>query len=273
LRVGKTHNPQYVTPATRIIIMQICPKKCLGIFFIFFILTGCVIRPGASSALEKKKRDLPGLSGQGVSHTVQAGQTLWRIAQVYKVPIQKICVDNRLKNDSEIYAGQKIWISGAQKVLSVPATCPLLTGSSSSASSSSSFSSSSSSTASSSPLSFIWPISGRVIRGFGQDGLQRSEGIDIQAPPGTVVKAAAPGRVIYASSDLLGYGKIIIIQHQGGYSTVYAHTQENLVKVNSRVSSGEVIARIGKSGDDGTVFLHFEIRYRQKAFDPISSLP
>jgi len=108
---------------------------------------------------------------------------------------------------------------------------------------------------------------------FGQDGLQRSEGIDIQAPSGTLVKAAAHGKVIYASSDLLGYGKIIIIQHRGGYSTVYTHIQENLVEVNSTVSSGEAIARIGQSGDNAIASLHFEIRYRQKAFDPISYLP
>jgi murein DD-endopeptidase MepM/ murein hydrolase activator NlpD len=246
--------------------MQIYLEKYLGVFFVFFILTGCVIHPGASSALEKKKPDFFGPSAQGVFHTVQVGQTLWRIAQVYKVPIRKIRADNHLKSDNGIYAGQKIWISGARKVLPVPATCPLPAPAFSSPSSLSP-------SAPASPLSFSWPLRGKVIRTFGQDGLQRSEGIDIQAPSGTLVKAAAPGKVIYASSDLLGYGKIIIIQHRGGYSTVYTHIQENLVKVNSTVSSGEAIARIGQSGDDAIASLHFEIRYRQKAFDPISYLP
>ncbi|MEW5802436.1 MAG: peptidoglycan DD-metalloendopeptidase family protein [bacterium] len=187
------------------------------------------------------------MPGEGVFHCVQKGQTLWKIAQVYKVPLQKLCADNHLKSAHQIYAGQKLWISGGKRVLSVPATCSV--------------------------LAFSWPLQGEVIRNFGQDGLKRCEGIDIQAPAGTIVQAAAPGQVIYASSDLKGYGKIIILQHQGGYTTVYAHNQENLVQVNRTVLAKEAIARVGQSGDDGGAYLHFEIRYQQKAFDPISYLP
>jgi len=221
-------------------------KKVFGILFVLLLFVSC-LTPSTPSAWAKKRK----FSRKGVFHIVKKGQTLWRIAKSYNVPIQKIRAANRLKNTHQIQAGQKLWIPGARKVLSVPPTCPSQL---------------------SSPQ-FFWPLKGKIIREFGQYGLQHFEGIDIQAPINTSVKAASGGRVIYAGNDLKGYGKVIIIQHNSGYSTIYANNKENLVKAFVEVKSGQIIARVGGGEAGGGVpYLHFEIRHHHQALDPISFL-
>jgi len=230
----------YLTPT------QIHLKEGLGITLAFLILTGCPTQL-RSSALERSRKSRHG----GVIHVVQKGQTLWNISKTYDIPLQAILAANHLKRHNEIRVGQKLWIPGARKVLSVPPTCP----------------------PSAPPPKLSWPVYGTVIRKFGPYGLQRSEGIDIQAPLGTPVKAAAHGQVIYAGNHLRGYEKVIIIQHDNGYSTVYANNSENLIKESAEVHSGQIIARVGCDGKSEIPYLHFEIRYHQKALDPISFLP
>ena len=225
--------------------MQNYLKKPFGIIFILLIFVGCFSHPQPSAWAKKRK-----FRHKGVFHIVKKGQTLWRIAKTYNIPIQKIRAANQLRNTHQIQAGQKLWIPGARKVLSVPPTCPPQV----------------------SPPQFFWPLKGKIIREFGQYGLQHSEGIDIHAPINTSVKAASDGRVIYAGSDLKGYGKVIIIQHNSGYSSIYANNKENLVKAFIKVQSGQVIARVG-GGEEGEVpYLHFEIRHHHQALDPISFL-
>ena len=220
-------------------------KKGFTIFLVLFILAGCITHPKPSAwGRSRKSRH------RGVVHIVKKGQTLWRIAKTYNVPIRKIHAANRLKNNNQIQAGQKLWIPGARKVLPVPATCSSQV----------------------SPPCFLWPLKGKIIQGFGQYGLQHSEGIDIQVLLDTSVKAAADGRVIYAGSDLKGYGKVIIIQHKSGYSTVYANNKENLVKAFSKVHSGQVIALVGGAEESKNPYLHFEIRHHHQALNPISFL-
>jgi len=225
---------------------QIHLREGFGITLAFLVLTGCPPQP-RSSAMGRSRKPRP----EGVIHVVQKGQTLWNISKTYNVSLQAILAANHLKRHNQIRAGQKLWIPGARKVLSVPPTCP----------------------PSAPPPKLSWPVYGTVIRKFGPYGLQRSEGIDIQAPLGTPVKAAAPGQVIYAGNHLRGYEKVIIIQHDNGYSTVYANNNENLIGESDEVHSGQVIARVGCDGKSEIPYLHFEIRYHQKALDPISFLP
>lgn len=120
---------------------------------------------------------------------------------------------------------------------------------------------------------FLWPVTGEVISDFGpKPGRLRNDGINIAAPIGTEVRAAENGVVAYAGNELRGYGKMLLIRHQGGWITAYAHNKELLVKQGALVARGDVIARVGKSGSVDRPQTHFEIRKGEKAVDPKSYL-
>ena len=114
-----------------------------------------------------------------------------------------------------------------------------------------------------------WPASGKIIQGFNGT---TSKGIDIAGNLGDPVYAAAAGRVVYAGSELRGFGKLIIVKHNDDYISVYAHNNVMLVKENETVKRGQKIAEMG-STDAPRVELHFEIRLRGKSIDPIGLLP
>jgi len=86
------------------------------------------------------------------------------------------------------------------------------------------------------------------------------------------VRAAAAGRVVYAGSGLVGYGRLIIIKHNKIYLSAYGHNREILVREGDQVKAGQVIARMGSSGTRQTM-LHFEIRRYGKPVDPLRYLP
>jgi len=120
---------------------------------------------------------------------------------------------------------------------------------------------------------FLWPVKGEVISEFGpKPGKLRNDGINIAAPIGTIVRAAENGVVAYAGNELRGYGKMLLIRHQGGWITAYAHNNELLVKQGALVARGEAIARVGKSGGVDRPQTHFEIRRGEEAINPDSHL-
>lgn len=119
-----------------------------------------------------------------------------------------------------------------------------------------------------------WPTHGQIISSF---GLQQhpifktktiNKGIDIQAPLGTNIFAVAPGDVIL-TDWLRGYGKFVILDHHGGYYTLYAHTSEIVVVEGDRIDAGELIAKVGTTGSFQGPMLHFEIRKGKKELDPL----
>jgi murein DD-endopeptidase MepM/ murein hydrolase activator NlpD len=92
-------------------------------------------------------------------------------------------------------------------------------------------------------------------------------GIDISTRTGEPVRAVARGRVEYAG-DLPGYGNCIILNHGGGYYTLYAHTSAIFVAQTAQVEKGSVIAEAGSAAAGGGGSIHFEIRKSKKALDP-----
>jgi lipoprotein NlpD len=116
---------------------------------------------------------------------------------------------------------------------------------------------------------FIWPVKGKVIAGFAEP---RSKGIDIDGKPGEPVLAAAPGRVTYIGSGIPGLGKLVVIKHDNGFITVYAHNRAILVKEQQSVAQGQKIAELGSSDSDRPK-LHFQIRKGAAAVDPLRYLP
>ena len=114
-----------------------------------------------------------------------------------------------------------------------------------------------------------WPVQGKIISNFGQrpDGTH-NDGVNLAVPMGTEVHAAEEGLVAYAGSELKGYGNLILLRHDNGWVTAYAHSDELLVKRGDRVKRGQVIAKAGKSGSVDQPQVHFEVRQGQKPVDP-----
>ena len=118
-----------------------------------------------------------------------------------------------------------------------------------------------------------WPVRGKVISGFGPktNGL-KNEGINIAVPEGTSVRAADGGVVAYAGNELKGYGNLVLIRHDNGYVTAYAHAKELFVKRGDTVKRGDVIAKAGQTGSVSSPQLHFEVRKGATALDPMKFL-
>jgi lipoprotein NlpD len=201
--------------------------------------------------------------GEGVYHQVRRGENLYRIGKAYGVSHQELARANKIGDAGRLEVGQRIYVPGGKRLLPVHVITPERA-------------------VSDAPPDnelpqgegvFIWPLkSGRLTSSFGPRGRSFHDGIDIGAPPGTTVHAAREGAVIF-SDTLRGYGNVVIVQHDGGYATVYAHNDQNLVDAGSRVRQGQALARVGRSGRTSGPNLHFEIRKDNIARNPIYFLP
>lgn len=121
---------------------------------------------------------------------------------------------------------------------------------------------------------FSWPVQGKIVSRFGpRKGGLYNDGINIAAPEGTKVKAASDGVVVYSGNELRGYGNLLLIKHDGGFVTAYAHTSKNLVQKDAVIRKGDTIAYVGKTGHVSSPQLHFSIRKDRKALNPEKYLP
>jgi murein DD-endopeptidase MepM/ murein hydrolase activator NlpD len=120
---------------------------------------------------------------------------------------------------------------------------------------------------------FRWPVRGRVISAYGVKASgERNDGINIEVPEGTPIKAAEGGTVIYAGNELKGYGNLVLIKHPNGFVSAYAHASEILVKRDDVIMRGQTIGKVGTTGNVPRPQLHFEIRQGNKPVDPIPHL-
>jgi len=122
------------------------------------------------------------------------------------------------------------------------------------------------------PITLAWPLRAPVGSPFGPRGTGFHPGIDLTASGGTPVGAAAPGRVIFAALDTGGYGNLIEVAHGGGVVSMYAHLSSFSVRVGQQVATGTRIGRVGSTGEASGPHLHFEVRVRGAAVDPLPSL-
>jgi lipoprotein NlpD len=116
---------------------------------------------------------------------------------------------------------------------------------------------------------FVWPVRGKVLSEFAEP---RRKGIDIDGKPGEPIVAAAAGRVTYIGTGIPGMGKLVVIKHENGFITVYAHNRDIMVKEQQAVARGQKIAELG-STDSERPKLHFQIRKGASAVDPLLYLP
>jgi murein DD-endopeptidase MepM/ murein hydrolase activator NlpD len=121
---------------------------------------------------------------------------------------------------------------------------------------------------------FRWPVRGRIISDFGaKPGGGKNEGVNLAVPEGTPVHAADAGEVIYSGNELKGYGNLILVRHDEGWVTAYAHNSELKVKRGDTVRRGDVVALAGATGSVSQPQLHFELRQGNKPVDPLKYLP
>jgi len=228
----------------------------------------------------------------GIYHTVQPGQTLYRIAKTYEIDEARLASINHIKDPKQLKASQKLYIPGATQLRKVPSTAATRSVNTSPQVSSSPPATQKKTTTSprktvakkpvvSTPnLStkptkglFVWPLKGNVLNKFGKQGQNVYKGIEIGAPKGTAVVAAASGKVIYSGSAIAGYGNLVILEHSNSYFSVYGFNHKTLVKMDDHVGQGEKIALSGLPPSGQSARLHFEIRKGKSAVNPILYLP
>lgn len=119
-------------------------------------------------------------------------------------------------------------------------------------------------------LDLIWPVPSakRISSEFGKRWGKKHEGIDIPAKTGSHIIAASEGVVVFSGNSLKTYGNMIILKHNNGFFTVYAHASKLDVTKGEKVSKGQVIARVGSTGRSTGPHLHFELRKNSDPIDP-----
>jgi murein DD-endopeptidase MepM/ murein hydrolase activator NlpD len=250
------------------------------------------------------------------AHTVQPGETIYRIAKQYDTTVIDLMAANNLAQPEALQAGSIIQVPGKpvanglavadEPVLVIPpaeTTTPLVEASPQPDPVSTVAAETADTEVSTEALTVptkpkqtvdaatlqrergrvdqaaarsagnIWPVQGRVLRGFGTDNQGVSyTGINIAVPLNTPVLAMADGTVLYADNGLRSYGNMVLLRHAGGLVSAYAHNSHLLVKRGETVRKGQVLALAGASGNVSEPQLHFEVRRRATAVDPRSVL-
>jgi murein DD-endopeptidase MepM/ murein hydrolase activator NlpD len=219
---------------------------------LLMFVTGCATpRPVTIAPTAPPASAMP--SAAGSYHRVEAGQTLWRISNMYGVDLDTIVQTNRLPDASKLEAGQLLFIPGAGPSRQVPAAR---------------------SPDSSEGADFLWPVRGRVATYFGSRQTHvTNKGIDIAVTGDASVVASRAGRVVFADEQLRGCGGTVIIDHGDGFSTIYTRATAVLVRAGQTVRQREPIARIGAAGHRAEPLLHFEVRKGHRPRNPMFYLP
>jgi lipoprotein NlpD len=204
--------------------------------------------------------DPPAASG---TYTVRKGDTLYSIAWRHGVDYRELAKWNGIGRDYTIYPGQVLRLTSRSSVSTAtqragtqsarpparqqqpaPARLP--------------------------PMNWTWPVrGGNATLTTRPNG---GQGLTIAGKLGQEIHAAAHGRVVYTGSGLLGYGQLVIVQHNDTYLSAYGHTQTVRVREQDSVQAGQVIATMG-AGPNGAPMLYFEIRVNGKPTDPTPLLP
>ncbi len=198
----------------------------------------------------------------GIIHGVRVGETLIEIADRYDAKVSRIIQVNRLRSDGMIRAGEPILVPDGRIVAPPePTVRPTPVAAAAVAPSSSS-----------SEFKFVWPTSDTTITSY--FGPSHPLGIDVRADVGDPIKAAADGRVIFVGgARCCSYGLYVEVQHDGGFTTLYAHLRDFAVSNGDEVTAGQILGFAGLTGRTTGPHLHFEIERHGVRRDPLLYLP
>ncbi len=184
------------------------------------------------------------------NYSVCWGDTLLGIADRFRVSIKDVIEFNNIQDPDRLYVGQNIKIP-KENSLEVPV-----------------FNSVNQLTSRGNIINLSWPILGTITSRFGPRGDGFHHGLDIAAPIGTIIKAARAGEVIFSGWKNNIYGYTVIIKHSSGLRTMYSHNNKNIVTKGQYVRNGEVIAKIGETGNATGPHIHFGVYVNGEAVDP-----
>lgn len=122
-------------------------------------------------------------------------------------------------------------------------------------------------------IGLSWPVKGRITREYNLVTRKPHLGLDIAAPRGTPILASHDGIVIYAGSRFHGYGKLVMVEFGDRWATLYSHLSKINVREGQWIKRGQKLGVIGRTGNATGVHLHYEIRYKRDAIDPMKYLP
>jgi murein DD-endopeptidase MepM/ murein hydrolase activator NlpD len=207
-------------------------------------------------------------------YTVRRGETFWTVAEKFSIDPHSFATLNRLSKPYALMEGQEVVLPAGATAKTTSTPRSPAQGVKSGARVASAPPSVSQAPIDTPSGRFIWPVSGKMLQGFGpMANGQRSDGLKIAAPEGAPIRAADAGTVVYAGDDLPGYGNLVLVKHEGGWITAYANARRILVKEGAKVSKGDVIAEVGATGRAKQAGLHFELRKGPRPVDPLPALP
>ena len=204
-------------------------------------------------------------------HSVHAGETLYGLSQHYGVDMSAMVRVNAIPAPYRLIVGQRLRLPGAQPeatksvtvVESKPAA-PVVKRA-----------------AKGLPTKpppraskyFLWPAEGRMLSSFGpKEGGLHNDGINFALPSGAPLRASENGVVAYAGNELPGYGNLLLIRHDGGWMSAYAHNETLLVTRGDQVKRGQIISHAGSTGNVSSPQAHFELRRNGKPVNPVKYL-
>jgi murein DD-endopeptidase MepM/ murein hydrolase activator NlpD len=234
-----------------------------------FLLPPYGVRPGRVLKLPS-----PGI------HVVTGGDTLYGVSRLYGIDMTSLARLNRMKPPYTILVGQKLRLPNNAKAVKVAAVenpiklkRPAARTPGKKPPAPRKVQPKAEKPPPRSGARFAWPVRGAILSSFGaKKGGLYNDGINIAAKRGEKVRAAENGVVAYAGNELRGFGNLLLIRHQGGWMTAYAHAEKLLVKRGQTVKRRQVIGYAGSSGSVAKPQVHFEIRKGSRAVDPLKYL-
>jgi murein DD-endopeptidase MepM/ murein hydrolase activator NlpD len=179
------------------------------------------------------------------------GDTLFGIASRFNVSVRDLIEINNIKNPDKLVTGQSLTIPEQFNDFGVPVFNDTVELSSRS-----------------NIVNLNWPVIGTITSRFGPRGNSFHHGLDIAAPTGTLIKAARSGEVIFSGWKNNIYGYTVIINHGGSTRTMYAHNSKNIVDEGQYVKNGDLVAKVGETGNATGPHVHFGVYINEEPVDP-----
>ncbi len=222
------------------------------------------------------------LAEAGYIHYIKDGETIWALAQKYDVPVENLLAINDIKEPTKLAVGTRIYIPKTEESEIAVAKANGKTPASQQKNTNINVALSQAKKESQANKEkngdkkfkdLCWPVEGTTITSrFGERWGKKHSGIDMGSPLGTPIRAAAAGKVILSAFNASGYGNVVLIMHDNGYFTLYAHNQRNLVQEGERVKRCQQIAELGSTGRSTGPHCHFEVREGETPKNPLEYL-